>query len=72
MIGNPKYYPTQEQVITAIEDRDIGTANPGFCLACGEESDECEPDARKYKCECCGERAVFGAEEVLLMGAYKL
>ena len=39
--------------------------NPGFCVACGEEADGCEPDARRYKCECCGERAVSGAEELL-------
>lgn len=46
------------------------TDNPGFCLACGEEVDGVEPDARGYECEVCGERKVYGAEEVLLMGAY--
>jgi hypothetical protein len=41
--------------------------NPGICIACGADADGCEPDARKYKCEACGERAVYGAEELLIM-----
>jgi hypothetical protein len=41
----------------------------GFCLACGEQSDDnCEPDARNYKCSACGEMQVFGASEILIMG----
>jgi hypothetical protein len=43
----------------------------GFCLACGAERDGCEPDARKYPCECCGKNLVFGAEEIALMGYVK-
>lgn len=39
----------------------------GFCLACGHEQCGCEPDARRYQCEACGERKVYGAEEILLM-----
>ena len=42
----------------------------GFCLACGEEVYGVEPDARRYECESCEENAVYGAEEILLMGAY--
>ena len=41
--------------------------NPGFCIKCGEEADGCEPDARKYECESCGEPAVYGAEDLLLV-----
>jgi hypothetical protein len=40
--------------------------SPGFCLACGKEQGECEPDARGYRCEHCGAQQVYGAE-VLLM-----
>jgi hypothetical protein len=40
----------------------------GFCLECGAEAYGVEPDAREYKCEACGARAVYGAEELLLMG----
>lgn len=39
----------------------------GFCLACGAEAYGVEPDARKYECEECGERKVYGAEELLTM-----
>ena len=38
----------------------------GFCVKCGEEAYGVEPDARKYKCEGCGELAVYGAEEILI------
>lgn len=41
--------------------------NPGLCIACGEDVDSCEPDARKYTCEVCGEPAVYGVEEILMM-----
>ena len=62
--------PHIDEVIDAIERRDSCLDNPGFCLSCGEEADSCEPDARNYKCESCGENKVFGAEEVLVMGQY--
>lgn len=59
---------TAERVIAAIQDSDGPCcSNPGFCLACGEDADGCEPDARKYECECCGQRQVYGAEECILM-----
>ena len=61
----------QDELLAAIERSHSGLDNPGFCLACGEEVDGCEPDAREYECESCGERRVYGAEEILLMGAYK-
>lgn len=41
--------------------------NLGFCLNCGEEAYEVEPDARRYLCDCCGQRKVYGAQEILLM-----
>ena len=41
--------------------------NEGLCLACGEAQEGCEPDARRYRCEACGERKVYGAEEALLI-----
>jgi DNA-directed RNA polymerase subunit RPC12/RpoP len=51
-----------EQVQAAMED--MG----GFCIACGAESGQVEPDARRYVCEACGERKVYGAEELLVLG----
>ena len=41
--------------------------NEGFCIQCGNQQSGCEPDARKYECESCGENAVYGAEELLMM-----
>lgn len=38
--------------------------NPGFCLDCGKEADQCEPDAREYECEHCTAMRVYGAMEV--------
>jgi hypothetical protein len=52
-----------ETVMSAIEDGDM----IGFCIACGEEASGCEPDARKYTCESCGAKKVYGAEEILMM-----
>jgi hypothetical protein len=52
------------RILAAIEADD----NRGFCLACGAEAYCVEPDARCYECESCGEKRVFGAEELLLMG----
>jgi hypothetical protein len=40
----------------------------GFCISCGCEAYGVEPDARKYRCEECGDLAVYGAEELVLMG----
>jgi hypothetical protein len=59
---------TVERVAAAAEDGMVGLENPGFCLACGADADGCEPDARKYTCEVCGEKAVYGAEECLIAG----
>jgi hypothetical protein len=54
-------------VLEAVERHHSSLDNPGFCIACGEEVDGCEPDARQYECECCGEeKSVYGAEELLL------
>jgi len=39
----------------------------GFCRACGEEAYGVEPDMRCGKCEVCGARKVYGAEELLIM-----
>ena len=40
--------------------------NEGLCMACSEVAECVEPDARKYECESCGEKAVYGAAEALL------
>ena len=61
---------TADAIIDACERRETSLDNPGFCVRCGFESNGCEPDARRYECEDCGERTVYGAEELLMMGAF--
>ena len=61
----------QDVLVEAIERANSSTDNPGFCLACGEKQDGCEPDAQRYECESCGEKKVCGAEQILLMGEYE-
>lgn len=58
------FRPTLEQ----IEEIMMDGSYIGFCRNCGAEKDCCEPDARNYECEECGENEVFGAEEFLIMG----
>lgn len=58
---------TQARVLDAVERGNTSLDNPGICLACGFDQDGCEPDARRYECDSCGEKAVFGAEELLFM-----
>lgn len=57
---------TAELVLAACERRAHSLDNPGFCIACGNEQEGCEPDARNYKCEACGARKVFGSDELLM------
>jgi hypothetical protein len=58
---------TLDRVMSAVERQQTDLDDPGFCIACGEDADGCEPDAREYECESCGEHAVYGAEELLMM-----
>ena len=57
----PKTFTIEE-----IEQADADMS--GFCLACGAERYGTEPDARRYPCEECGKKLVFGAQEIALMG----
>lgn len=56
-----------DRVLEAAQRGMSSLDNPGICLACGEDAEGCEPDARRYECEACGEKQVYGAEELLLM-----
>lgn len=58
---------TVERVMAAAESQMFGLENPGFCIACGERREGCEPDAMQYPCEACGKNKVYGAAELLLM-----
>jgi hypothetical protein len=43
----------------------------GYCVECRAEAYGVEPDARRYACESCGARAVYGAEELLIRGVIR-
>jgi hypothetical protein len=57
---------TVERIMDAVERQHTTLDDPGFCLICGFEQGGCEPDARDYTCESCGEDAVMGAEELMM------
>jgi hypothetical protein len=61
--GRPLKLPKLDALIAAIEADD----NLGFCIVCGGEAYSVEPDGRNLECEGCGEKAVYGAEEMLMM-----
>ena len=54
---------TLEMILEAVEEDEYF----GFCLNCGAQENPIEPDARQYECEACGEKQVYGAEELLIM-----
>jgi hypothetical protein len=58
---------TPSRIANAVERSMCSLDNPGFCLSCGAEADGCEPDARNYVCDECGEAKVYGAEELLFL-----
>lgn len=53
---------------TLAEIQEASHNQEGFCIECGALRDCCEPDAREYECEECGRHAVYGAEEIAIMG----
>lgn len=70
--ANPKMHAsiTTERIMEACERSRMTLDNPGFCIQCGADAEGVEPDARRYKCEVCGKRGVYGAEELLLSVAW--
>ena len=56
---------TSDRIIAGCESGDY----MGFCIACGDDAYGVEPDARRYVCESCDAKAVYGAQELLLMTA---
>jgi len=57
---------TDGAIMEACERRRDSLDDPGFCLMCGAEASGVEPDARRYECEACGEKQVYGSEELLV------
>jgi predicted amidophosphoribosyltransferase len=66
---NPKI--TTKRIVDACERHRKSLDNPGFCVACGADAEGVEPDARRYTCEACGKKAVYGAEELLMLTTWE-
>jgi predicted RNA-binding Zn-ribbon protein involved in translation (DUF1610 family) len=58
--------------MTVEEFRAASDGYEGRCVICGATRYNCEPDARKYDCPECGENAVYGLEELLIMGKIEI
>lgn len=52
---------------TDVTERDFFDGDKGWCLACGTRADNIEPDARRLVCLHCGERKVYGLDELAVM-----
>jgi hypothetical protein len=56
-------------MIVKCSESDLGDGGNGGCTSCGNvQYGGVEPDARKYKCECCGKNTLYGLEELLVAG----
>jgi hypothetical protein len=61
----------QQIKVTISEEvyRSYDEENAGICLACGEwKFGDCEPDARNYECDACGQPRVYGLMEAFMRG----
>lgn len=58
----------KQRTFTIEEIEEAMECGLGFCTSCGAMKGFCEPDARNYECDDCGEMAVYGAEELVVMG----
>ena len=56
-----------EVTIDQMAEIAVGDDGLGLCLHCGQQAADIQADARKYRCETCGTKAVYGADELALM-----
>lgn len=54
-------------VMTESEFYSYEDSSTGLCVDCGAERECCEPDARRYRCDECGAKKVYGVPELLCM-----
>jgi hypothetical protein len=57
---------TEERIMELHERRETTLDDPGVCIVCGAEAHGVEPDARRYRCESCGCKGVWGPHELLM------
>jgi hypothetical protein len=61
--GKTRLKPSLDELMECEQD------GLGFCIGCGE-THAAEPDAARYVCDCCGDRTVYGASELVLYGLF--
>ena len=75
-VGQPKTIRSSRPVLVRMswgEFEAASEAYDGFCISCDEITNSgVEPDARRYECESCGNRTVYGMAEALLSGAIQV
>lgn len=61
---------TEKEVVEMSEEEyhEMCDEYGGICLSCHHHQYGVEPDAREYVCEECGDKQVYGVEELLIMG----
>ena len=57
---------TLDRLEAAARESMSGTSSLGFCIACGAERDQTEPDAEAYLCDECETPTVYGAERLFV------
>lgn len=68
-MATKKSNPKNTLKLTELEFTLHNDDNDGYCLYCNEFTyGGVEPDARNYLCEGCGEKKVFGIEELMIRG----
>jgi hypothetical protein len=59
---------SHDKIELKLLDLAMADNNEGLCMACGEvQAWESSLMLRKYECECCNEKEVYGAQEGLLI-----
>jgi len=65
--GNTYFIPLESELIQALESDE----DRAFCIRCGDTDQTIEPDVERGECECCEQRGLYGAEQLLILGMYK-
>ena len=64
--GKTYFIPFESELIEALELDE----NRAFCIRCGDTDQTIEPDVERAECECCEQRGLYGAEQLLILGMY--
>jgi len=68
-IDGTKLHPslTLGKIVDRYESSETELEYIAFCIACGEEHWDIDPDAENYHCEHCEEFKVYGVEQLILL-----